>query len=330
MTDESNLFGTGSFGDQFGGANSTNVKLLIDDALATTGIGSNDLRYRDTALRFANQIYLTILKGRHWKFMNKELFVETKAPVQTGSVDVVQGSHRVESFNDQAIWNSNILGGLFQVDGLEDFYRISKVESAAKLQITPGYVRDSAEDQSYTIAFDRIKLDAKVQDVRSVAITGYREIKPMGLQQFRAMKSQRAGLTGPPEWYTISEQNPQDGSMVLELYPCPEKLYSVHIEYTERPIRLEDSESCYMVIPPEHYDVILLGLQAKIYKDQNNMVAFKETNTEAAQAWIRMVGDQELTDSRAKIMHARNYFHRHRKRRFPGFYGLKWFGKVDD
>lgn len=330
MTDDVNLFGSGEFGGALGGGLSTNVQQLITDALMTTGIGSQDTRYRATALAFANQVYLTILKGRHWKFMNKELFVETKAPFTSGSVNVTAGSHLVEAYNGQLLFNTNILGGLFQVTGFEDYYRAFKTEKPTEFEITPGYARDTATDQSYQILFDRIKLDSKIQDLKSMTITSDREIKPLGLQQFRTMKSNRPGLIGTPEWYTIVEQNPQDGSMVVEMYPSPDRLYSVHMEYTERPLRLEDSETCFMVIPSEHYDVILLALRAKIYQDQNNMQAYKDTTSEAASAWLRMVGDQELTDSRARFIHGRNYFHRYRNRRYPGYYGLKWFGKVDD
>jgi hypothetical protein len=328
MTDEANQFGSGTFGTQFGGGLSTDVKTLIDDALATTGIGTNDLRYRDTALRLANQTYLSILKGKHWSFLNKELFIDTRAPFETGTIDVTAGSHSVSETSAAQIFNVTLLGSLFTVTGRDEYYRVADLPTSSEMTISPQYAGDTATDTTYRLLFDRILLDSKVQDLKSLVITGHREIKAVGLQQFREMKSRNATLTGPPQWFTIVEQNPQDGSMTVELYPAPDKAYSVHIEYTERPLRLEDSETCYMVIPPEHYDVILLALRAKIYQDQNNVQMFQAVQSEAGAALLRMQSDMEVTDSVAMFKHKRNYFNRRQK--YRGYYGTKWFGKVDD
>jgi hypothetical protein len=328
MTDEANQFGSGTFGTQFGGGLSTDVKTLLDDALATTGIGSNDTRYRDTALRLANQVYLSILKGKHWAFLNKELFLETRAPFEAGTVDVTEGSHTVVETNSTQVFNVLNLGGMFTVGGRGEYYRVAEIPRNTELTISSQYGGPTATDTSYKILYDRIKLDSKVQDLKSLVLLGHREIKAVGLQQFREMKARNSNLIGPPEWYTIVEQNPQDGSMTVELYPAPDKAYPIQIEYTERPLRLEDSETCYMVIPPEHYDVMLLGLRAKIYQDQNNTQVYQQVQSEFSQAWLRMAADIEVTDSVASFKHKRNYFNRRQK--YRGYFGTRWFGKVDD
>lgn len=331
MTDEANEFGTGEFGGQMGAGNSSDMKTLISDVLKTTGVGTNNTRYRETALAFGNQVYLTILKGRHWKFMNKELFMDVLPPHTPGTVQATPATHSIKAEEGTALtaFNSNHKGQMLAVAAQEEYYRVIDVISGTELQIHSRYVGDAVTDATYKIVNDRILLDSKVQDIRSLSVVGHREIKPVGLQQFRTRKETYPTQTGTPDSFTVIGERAQDGSQLVEIYPAPDKRYSIFIEYTERPMRLEDSETCFLVIPPEHMDVMILGMRAKIYQDQNNEAMARVVGAEAAQAWNRMAGDQEITDSRARLQPGRNYFHRNRGSRFKGYYGLKHFGKVD-
>ena len=336
MTDEKNEFGVGEFGGQFGSIAASDVKTIIDDAMRQSGINPTNTAYRSTALSFLNQVYATALKGRHWKFMNRELSLELEAPYNVGKVSLVDGSHDVEEYitdGDPSLikWNVNHLGAMFYPKGFEEgFYRIAEIVSLNKMIITPGFAgADTTIGTNYEIIRDRVVLDSKVQNVKSVRLVGYREMQPVGLEEFRQMKSINYTLTGVPRFYTLVNTTEQEGALTMEFYPAPDKRYAMHIEYNERILRLEDSETCYTVIPPEHNDVLVLGLRARLLEDQNNLPLSEIVNRDAKSAWNRMASDYEVSDGQPRIQpHRRNIRSRYNSRS-KIFYGRKYFGRFD-
>jgi len=337
MTDAKNQFGSGEFGNQFSSSLLADAKGLITQVLKAAGIEEQDPDYRDRALTFLNMVYLNRLKGRHWKFTNRELFIDLMGPYSAGTVALTEGSYvATESvdIDNGAVpliqLNANMLGQQFcpnQRD--QDFYRIRKLNTLKEFELASMYAGDDAAFSEYQILYDRHQLDPKVQAVRSLSVTGIGEIKPLGLQKFREMKSRDPCRTGPPEWYTLTQTENQSGQWTIEFFPSPDRRYSCHIEYTERPTQLEDSDTCYHLVPPEHIDVLYYGVLAEVYRYQENPAMLAETSKMAANSWSRMAGDQEMTDSVARIQHRRRYFNRTR-RKYPGFFGLNWFGRVDD
>lgn len=330
MVDEANTFGAGEFGGDFGPKLGTDAKSIITNALRMTGVNPENAAYREVALSFLNEAYLTILKGRHWKFLNRELFVELQKPYSTGTLAIEEGSHTVKEEDGLSVVNFNVnhLGQLLQIGTSGQYYRVLDIVSNKELKINSGYVGDTTDSVGFKIYQDRITLDGKVQDVKSVSVIGHREIMPDGLQTFRTRKSRNNTLSGTPIYFTVIEENPQDGAKTLEFYPCPDDHYSLHIEYTERPTYLSDSETDFVSIPPEHIDVLTLSLRAKIYEDQNNTSMAASVGRQASMAWSRMAGDKEMTDSTARIQLGKKYFNRRRSHR--GYYGRKYFGRVDD
>lgn len=136
-------------------------------------------------------------------------------------------------------------------------------------------------------------------------------------------------LKGPPEWFTVVNAEKDTGQWTLELYPSPDKRYSCNIDYSVRPIGLMDEEDCFTLIPPDQLDVLYYQLLADIYGYQENAAMADRVGKIAANSWIRFASDQEMTDSMARIQPARRHFNR-RRGRYPGYYGLKWFGRVED
>lgn len=337
MTDEANEFGLGEFGGQYSSGLSANFKVLIDDCLRAGGILTTDTKYRQRALTFATYVQMKALKGRHWKFLNAELAFDTDAPYETGTVKLVQNSNEViEEEIPPAIkeiqWNSTHKGSKFCPTGRDvEYYRILEVPDSKILTLDGDYVGDSTTTPaSYKILKDRYVLDVKVDKIGSVMVSGIGEIKPIGLQKFRNMESYNPCLTGFPEYYTVVETEPDSGQITLELYPAPEKKYSVRVEYKQRITTPEDSESCYSAIPPHHMDVLFYGVMAEIYRYQNNTAMAQEMSREYISAWTKFASDQDLVDPLARVQHQRHYFHRYRRNRYRGYFGLDWFGKVED
>lgn len=320
------------FGELFGGTTSASVQALITKCLTAVGINADDTEYRDRALIFLNFVYLNRLKGRHWKFTNREAFVDLKPAYEVGTVALTIGSNNVAEDTAPAAlqWTSQMVGQTFvpQQDD-QDTYRILLVPTSTSLTLASQYTGASAAGSSYKILFDRVSLEVGVQAVRSVVIAGVGEIAPMGLQEFRNLKAMNPSLVGRPEYFTLVEAEAGSGQWTLELYPAPDRRYSAQIEYSIRPVGLVDEDTCFTLIPPDHLDVLYYGVLAELYIVQENIAMSQTVAKMAANSWARFASDQEMTDSTARIQHARRYLGRQRTR-YRGYYGLKWFGRVDD
>lgn len=325
-------FGQDEFGDQLGASLNNDVAKIITDALVAAGINSEDAVYRERCLTFLNMAYLNILKGRHWKFMNREVFLDLQAPYESGTIAVTQGSYDVSADPPPSTmqWNATMIGMMFAPTGSSiNHYRIATIPTATTMTISAKFSEESITESSYQILFDRLVLEPQVQAIRSLSISGIGEIRPIGIQEFRTKKAANPTLTGTPKFYTLVNAETQSGVWTIEFYPSPEKRYTAHVEFTVRPVGLEDEDGCYTLIPPHHMDVLHYRLLAEIYRIQENPAMLSDARDEAARAWMKMAGDHELTDSVARIQPGRQYFSRAAQRQYRGYYGLQWFGKVE-
>lgn len=321
-------FGQGGFGAQLGASLNNSVQKIITDCLVAAGINSDDTVYRERALVFLNMVYLNRLKGRHWKFAQREAFLDLKAPYTTGTVDVTQDSYGVTLTG--GTFDATMHGQTFVPPSSNiDLYRVALVNTGTSLNLSAKFSGDSQTAANYQILFDRMTLEPGILAVRSISMSGFGEIRPLGAQEFRNKKSQNPTLTGIPQFYTLVNAEEQAGVWTLEFFPAPDKRYTAHVEYSVRPVGLEDEDDCFTIIPPHHMDVLHYGVLAEIYRIQENPAMLDAVRTEAAQAWARFASDQEMTDSVARIQPGRRYFNRAARRQYRGYYGLNWFGKVD-
>lgn len=315
----------------FGTATSASTESIISKCLVAAGINEDDTVYRERALVFLNFVYLNRLKGRHWKFTNRETFLDLTAPYETGTVALTQGSTSVTEDTAPPViaFPTAVVGQTFapqQTD--QDVYRISARPSATSLTLASQYAGDSAAESTYKILFDRITLGDEILAIRSFVLSGIGEIKPVGLQEFRNRKASDPARVGQPDSFTLFEAEEGTGIWTLELYPAPDKRYSAQLEYSVRPTDLTDSATSFSLIPPEHMDVLYYGVLADIYRIQENAGMAQSAARDAANAWVRFSSDQEMTDSVARVQHSRRYFNRNQQR-YRGFYGLRWFGRID-
>lgn len=333
MADEANEFGSGTFGSQFGAEVSGGFKSLIDDCLRAVGVVTTDSKYRSRALTMLTHVQTNALKGRNWKFLNRELYIDLQAPYTSGTVALTQGSDTVRE--DVALatvplisWNVTHKGAKFAFEGEEYTSRILDVPDNKTLELASKYPNTSANLKNYKILFDRENLDVKIHKVKSVSINGIGEIKPTGLEKFRRMEAENPTRTGFPEYYTLTHTEEDSGQLRIEFYPAPDKRYSARVEYTETVTRPEDSETCFSVIPPDHIDVLYYGAVTELYVFQNNASMAQIMSTRYQDSWRRFASDQDMVDSVARMQHGRKYFSR--RHRYRGYYGLSWFGKVED
>lgn len=324
-------FGQDGFGDQLGASLNNSVAKIITDCLTAAGINPNDEDYRERALVFLNVIYLSRLKGRHWKFAQREVFLDLFAPYTSGTMSVNQGEYGVTGVADvggSLQWDATMLGQMFVPAASDvEHYRVREVPTLTTMNLSAKFSGASLADTAYQILFDRMTLEPGVLGVRSVSMSTLGEIRPLGTQQFRNMKAANPSLTGVPRYYTLVESSQQSGVWTIEVYPSPDRRYTAQIDYSVRPVGLDDEDDCFTLIPPHHMDVLHYGVLAEIYRYQENPAMLADCRTEAARAWQVFASDQEMTDSVARIQPGRKYFTN--RRQYTGYYGLKWFGKVE-
>lgn len=320
------------FGELFGGTTSPSVQALITKCLTAVGVNSDDSEYRSRTLVFMNFAYLKILKGRHWKFSHREAFIDLRPPYEVGTVALTQGSTLVEedTVPPTIQFNATMIGQTFAPNQSDqDLYRVAALPTAKKITLTSMYAGETTSESAYKILFDRFVLEAGIQSIRSLLVTGLGELKPCGLQEFRNKKGENPNLVGPPKWYTLVNAEKDSGQWTLEIFPAPDKRYSAQIDYTLRPVGLVDEDNCFTLIPPDNLDVLYYAVLADLYGYQENATMADRAGKIAAMSWNTFASNQEMTDSVARIQPARRYFNR-RRDRYAGFYGLKWFGRVDD
>lgn len=317
-----------NYGELFGGEASSSAQAMVTKCLVAVSVNPDDADYREKALTFLNFAYLHRLKGRHWKFLNRELYIDLEAPYSTGTVALTQNDATVveDSAPTAIVFSAPMLGKTFAV-GI-NAYRILSLNSGQSLELSTEYADPSTTSQSYKILYDRISLNEEVQAIRSLMVQGIGELAPLGIQEFRAMKAKSPTLTGIPRFYTLVQAEEDSGQWTLELFPAPDKSYACQIEYSARLTGLQDEADVYMKIPPENLDVIFFTVVADLYAAQENATMADYWGKKAANSWLTFSSDQELTDSVARIQHARRYFDR--GRRYKGYFGLNWFGKVED
>lgn len=316
-----------NYGELFGGVASHSAQAMITKGLVAVGVNPDDTDYREKALTFLNFGYFHRLKGRHWKFLNRELYIDLEAPYETGTVTLTQNDATVveDTATPALTFAATMVGQTFAIG--DSAYRVSSLNSGTSLELTTEYADDTATLQSYKVLFDRISLNENVQAIRSLMIQGLGEINPLGIQEFRAKKAVNPTLEGPPRHYTLVKAEEDSGQWTLELYPAPDKRYACQIEYSARLTSVQDEADQFLLVPPNHLDVIFFTLVADLYAVQENPAMAEYWGKKATQAWVTFSSDQEMTDSVARVQHARRYFDR--GRRYRGYFGLTWFGKVE-
>lgn len=311
-----------------GGAQFYTVPTLIDAVLKATGQTTSDLDARSRCLEMVNARYLQVLKSKHWRFLTREGIFDLRAPYSQGTVSVANGSNSVTGVG--TVFNASMVGQkiVFGVDGAT--YLIKKIISPNSLELTSLYQETSQSNVSYKIMFFKLEMPTNAQAIKDMAIAGRDKMAPVGPFDFRLAESNNEALTGTPELFTVSEQEQGSSELCVKIYPAPDRAYSLRFEYNLRPFKLSDDANGQIVIPDNYLDVMYYGVLHDMYRYLADITNANSALVDYRQSYSRMMADNAMTDDEPKIMPKRNYFNRVRHNSFKGFYGLRWFGKVDD
>lgn len=322
-------FGVGSFGGSFSAAPFYNTSTMIDSILKATAQATSDADARARTLEYINTRYLQILKSRHWAFLERHWFMDLLAPKDDGTVSATLNDQTVTGSGtnfDATMVNQRLVIGTNRAA-----FEIQSITSTTELELYNKFPSTTVTGQDYKVIFPRYELPTDLANIRSIIVNGQNELVPVGPQEMHLMMQSNQGYTGVPKYYTITEMEKDSNQWYLEIYPSPDQAYAVTIDYSLHPQRLEDTTTSYFLFPDYHSDVLYYGTLADTYRYLENDSGFATAFRDYQQSLSRLYGDDQLTDSRVILKPARNYNNRVRgRRRWQGFFGLKWFGKVED
>jgi len=330
----STSFGSGVMGSgPLGTAPFFDVKAIIDAVLYATGHSSpsSETTKRAAILQFVNNTYQEICMGKHWSWMFSTWDISLYEPETAGTVSLTNGDETVTGVLTD--FNATHVKGKFVVDGKDSIYSVASITSALSLELETPYAGDDVSDANFKIYKTQYQLPSVVDQIRSITNDeNHHKLLPLGTQEFRQLQQKDPSREGPPTHFTLMRRDVDDDSMYMEVWPNPDKDYNLHLDYSVRILRLDDSANCYPIIPDRYRVVLFYGALAQMYRYMNKVEQAALADKDFQRTFFRLQNDTQLTDSRLRFKPARNYRQRTYQRglrRGRGFQDRYTFGRDD-
>lgn len=293
-----------------------NTKTLIDAVLRNSGHANpaNETAKRLVVLNSLSNRYAVITTTQHWEWLYSEVDFLLNAPYSAGTIAIDSGSQVVTGTGTVFDSNAEQLNVL-SIPSLSQNYLIDTVDSQTVLNIEGQFAGDDATELSYQIIKPIYRLPPDIEQVQSILIDGFGELVPLGRQEFARLKSHDPCLTGVPRYFTELGKRASDGVGYIEVYPAPEKQYTIRIAYGVTIQSLSDSEDSYPLVPDRHRPVLYYGALADMYRYLRDATMAQDTEGLFMASLLNMRNDTKITDSRISFQPRRNYKQRSTRRR---------------
>lgn len=330
----STSFGSGVMGSgPLGTAPFFDVKALIDAVLRATGHSSpaSETTKRAAVLQFINNTYQEVCMGKHWAWMFSTWDISLFEPEEAGTVSVVNGDETVTGVASE--FNATHIKGKFVLAGKQSIYSVASITSALSLELETKWAGDDESDADFKIYKTQYELPSTVDQIRSLTNDENNlKLLPLGNQEFRQLQQRNPAREGPPTHYTLMRRDVDDDAIYMEVYPNPDKDYNLHLDYSVRILKLDDSDDCYPIIPDRYRVVLFYGALSQMYRYMNKSEQAALADRDFQRTFLRLQNDTQLTDSRLRFKPARNYRQRTFQRglrRGRGFQDRTTFGRDD-
>jgi len=327
----STSFGSGVFGSGgLGSAPFFSVKELIDSILLATShrTPANYPTERAAILQFINNKYQEVCLGQFWRWMHASYDFRLQEQYTAGTCSAVQGSDQITGIG--TVFSSNLTpGNIFFFNTSQSVYHVLSVESNTSFTMETAFSEDTQSNGAYTIAKNQYKLPKETDHIKSFVVDSQILARPVGPEDFRLIQSRDPTRTGRPEVYTLIRRDYDDDAIYMEVYPAPDKFYQCHIDYSVRILKLEDSASCYPIIPDRYRAVLYYGGLAEFYRFLKDPTNMQLALGDYKNMLMQMKNDKQLTDQELVIVPGRNYRNRRRWGTWAVSMSIEDFGKLD-
>lgn len=310
----STSFGSGVMGSgPLGSSPFYNVSEIIDGILYATGHGtpSAETTKRAAILYFVNNRYQEICLGYHWRWMQASYDTTFEAPYETGTVSVTNGDATVTGSG--TTFSANLTPkDIFHIVGKNQVYHIASVASATSLELETEWAEDTATAQSYKTGTNQYELPVTTDHLISVIVDSQHKMMPLGTQDFRLLQSRNPTRFDRPMYYSMVRRDTDDDSIYMEVFPTPDQMYQVHIDYQVRILKLSDATTCYPIIPDRYRAVLFHGALADFlnhfYKGESGKA---QNEFQQYYAMLNaMRNDKQIADQDLQLIPNRDYFGR--------------------
>lgn len=332
--------GSGPFGtDPFGSTPFFTNSSVIDAVLKTTGHGNpaQEVTKRSSITTFMNNRYQEIIMGRYWRWLQNRYDFTFLAQYQTGTFSAVNNSAVIQGYGVQ--WDATLIGQSFQEVGIDAIYKIKDVPAQDQLTLetpwaepTVSPILDSnlvAHGSDYVIAMNTYKLPSDVEQVKNIVVDSSLMLRLIGVEDFRAIQYNDPLRLGRPQVATLVKSNTDEGSSFIEIYPSPDRMYNVELDYNVKIVKLGDDTN-YPVIPDQYRAVLYWGALADFFTITLRDPTSGDRAEARFQKFLRdMQGDRQQTEQDLVMIPARNRLARNRLSRFPISITAEDFGRLD-
>lgn len=305
-------FGSGSFSN----APFYNTKTLIDAVLQNTGHSKpeTEIAKRKAVLNFLNNRYSVISTTQHWDWLYQEIDYLFKAPYQDGTINVTEGQQDITGNGTN--FNTNLEPyNTISIPSRNETYLIQKINSNVGITLEGQYAGPTTEEMGYKAIKSIYRMPSDLESVQSIQVDNVGELVPMGRQEFTRLKQSLPGQVGMPRCFTEIGRRPDDGVRFIEVYPAPDKNYTVRLFYGVNVTALSDDESSIPLVPDRHRAVLYFGALADMYGYMRDFNMNQAASNDFNLALLNMRNDTKITDSKIQFAQKRNYRNRSNRRK---------------
>lgn len=307
-----------------------NTSSMIDAVLYDSGHSSPAAEgvKRIRVLNSINNRYAFIAARQDWRwlFANKDFAVYE--PYIEGAAVVTSGSTNVTGVG--TLWNANAaVNNYFCIPGSNKVYRIAEVVSNTQLTLESVYDEESATNSNYEILKSTYALPSDADKIREITIDMGGRLIPCTPEEFFYRKQMSPGLTGSPCYYTVLNAAPASSIQLLEVFPAPDKAYTLKLSYSVICQKLTDSVSSYPLIPDKYRVALFYGALSDLYNSMS--LADKAARSEAmfTNVLLTMEKDARVPGDRVRLTPSRHYRQRSFQRYRRGITNASDFGRDD-
>lgn len=176
---------------------------IKDSVLRALGVDTDTVETTtdtDIELRI-NEAQDVIFYDRDWEWRKRDYSFTTKAPYETGTISITQGSAVVTG--DGTTWAEIHKLGLLMVDGIA--YRILSIDSTTQLTLESPFPKDTISDESYKIVFPFVYLHPDIAAV----ITAWLETSELDVKEKERVLNSQVSV-GTPQELCIGDLSKKD------------------------------------------------------------------------------------------------------------------------
>lgn len=176
---------------------------IINEVIRGLGLDAPTIetRVNDSIKLRINEVQDAIFYNEDWEWRKRTFYRTTKAPYETGTISVTQGSRTITG--SATAWPNTIRNGYLVIS--DKFYKIDEQLSGTSLKIKAPYDSDNATGLSYKIVFSDIDMPHELSSIVNIAIHG----NPLDVKHKSRLQC-GVGDVGTPVEAALSDRTDED------------------------------------------------------------------------------------------------------------------------